>query len=143
MRDSFHKFAARVSWLTGTAQVFLLALLMLAVWGFTGPAFNFSEGWLLFITTIASVITYLMVFLIQNTQVRDSKVVQLKLDELIRATRGRDALVDLEDMTDEELDELDREFRAIHEQQATSMTMRKLHEHIATAHRRRLSAKKK
>ncbi len=67
---------------------------------------------------------------------------QLKLDELILATRRRDALVDLEDMTDEELGELDREFRQTHEQQATSRTMKKLHEHTAAEHRRRFEQKK-
>lgn len=80
-----------------------------------------------------------MVFLIQNTQNRDAKAVQLKLDELILATRGRDALVDLEDMTDEELAALDREFRDIHNRQATSVTMKRLHNKVVEAHHRRTS----
>lgn len=141
MKDSFHKFASRVSWVTGTATVFILASTVVVMWVFTGPLFGFSIGWQLFMNTFATVTTFLMVFLIQNTQVRDSKVMQLKLDELILATRGRDALVDLEDMTDDELDELNREFREIHEKQATSPTMKKLHEHIAAEHRRRLEKK--
>lgn len=80
-----------------------------------------------------------MVFLIQNTQNRDAKTVQLKLDELILATRGRDALVDLEDMTDEELEALDREFREIHDRQATSVTMKRLHTKVQAAHHWRLN----
>jgi low affinity Fe/Cu permease len=141
MKESFHKFAARVSWFTGTAKVFIVAALFVISWAFMGPIMNFSIGWQLFMNTFATVTTFLMVFLIQNTQVRDSKVMQLKLDELILATRGRDALVDLEDMTDEELDELNREFREIHQKQATSRTMKKLHEHIAAEHRRRSEQK--
>ena len=78
-----------------------------------------------------------MVFLIQNTQSRDGKAVQLKLDELLIATRGRDAFVDLEDMTDEEIEQLDKEFREIHEKQSTSTMMKKLHAKIELEHSRR------
>ncbi len=137
MHNAFRKFAARVSVLSGTATVFILALTLVITWAVTGPFFDFSIGWQLFINTFATISTFLMVFLIQNTQNRDSKAVQLKLDELILATRGRDALVDLEDMTDDELAELDREFREIHTLQATSQTMKKLHAKIESAHHRR------
>lgn len=139
MKDAFHKFAARTSWLTGTAFIFIIALLIVLSWALAGPLFGFSAGWQLFINTLTTITTFLMVFLIQNTQLRDSKAMQLKLDELILATRGRDALVDLEDMTDEELEELEREFRRIHEQQSTSQTMKKLHQHIAAEHHRRFT----
>ena len=78
-----------------------------------------------------------MVFIIQNTQNRDGKAVQLKLDELIRATKARDAFIDLEDLTDEELSALDKEFRDLHEKQLTSPTFRKLHHTIEKEHQRR------
>lgn len=137
MKEIFHKFAARISHLSGTATVFVIAFAVVITWAATGPLFDFSQSWQLFINTVTTITTFLMVFLIQNTQNRDSKAMQLKLDELILATRGRDAFVDLEDMTDEELEELDREFRLIHEQQSTGMTMKRLHEKIRIEHKRR------
>lgn len=137
MKNAFHNFAATISRLSGTAAIFIAALSVVIVWAVTGPIFDFSDGWQLFINTFTTISTFLMVFLIQNTQNRDSKTVQLKLDELILSTRGRDALVDLEDMTDDELHELDQEFREIHEKQATSPTMKKLHKKVEAAHKKR------
>lgn len=137
MKQRFHTFAAFISQLSGTATVFVLALGVVLLWAFSGPLFDFSEGWQLFINTFTTITTFLMVFLIQNTQNRESKTMQLKLDELILATRGRDALVDLEEMTDEELEELNREFHDIHEKQATGSTMKKLHQKIKIEHNRR------
>lgn len=139
MKKIFRQFATRTSQLSGTAQVFVVALIIVIAWAVTGPLFDFSNTWQLFINTLTTITTFLMVFLIQNTQNRDSKAIQLKLDELILATRGRDALVDLEDMTDEELEELDREFREIHEKQATSQTMKKLHLKLAALRNKRLN----
>lgn len=135
----FRKLAAKISSLTGHAVTFALAFLVVLGWAIAGPIFNFSESWQLFINTFTTISTFLMVFLIQNTQNRDSKAVQLKLDELLLATRGRDAFVDLEDMSDEELAELEKEFRDIHNKLSTSETMKKLHEHIAAEHKRRRS----
>lgn len=137
MNRLFRKFAATISHWTGSPAVFVLAMTIVAAWAITGPMFGFSSDWQLFINTLTTITTFLMVFLIQNTQNRDSKAMQLKLDELILSTKGRDAFVDLEDMTDEELGELDREFREIHNQQATSSTMRKLHQKIELEHSRR------
>jgi len=133
----FRKVATKISLLTGHAAAFTLAFLFVVSWAVSGPFFNFSNTWQLFINTGTTITTFLMVFLIQNTQNRDGKAVQLKLDELLLATRGRDAFVDLEDMTDEELAELDREFREIHSKQATSQTMKKLHSKIAEVHAQR------
>ncbi|HTE57582.1 MAG TPA: low affinity iron permease family protein [Verrucomicrobiae bacterium] len=130
----FRKIATRISIATGHAAAFTLAFLLVIGWAVTGPFFEFSNTWQLFINTGTTITTFLMVFLIQNTQNRDGKAMQLKLDELLLSTRGRDAFVDLEDMTDEELDELDREFREIHSKQSTSRTMKKLHSKIAEAH---------
>jgi low affinity Fe/Cu permease len=133
----FRKIATRISVATGHATAFILAFLLVLGWAVAGPLFDFSNTWQLFINTGTTITTFLMVFLIQNTQNRDGKAMQLKLDELLLATRGRDAFVDLEDMSDEELDELDREFREIHSRQATSRTMKKLHSKIAEVHARR------
>jgi low affinity Fe/Cu permease len=135
--DMFRKLATRIAVISGTAGVFILAVLLVTGWAVTGPMFDFSTNWQLFINTLTTITTFLMVFLIQNTQNRDSKAMQLKLDELILATKGRDAFVDIEDMTDEEIDELVREFQEIHTQQAGGKTMKKLHERIAAEHARR------
>lgn len=137
MKSIFRRIAAKVSAWTGSASAFLLALIIVIVWAVSGPAFNFSNTWQLFINTGTTIGTFLMVFLIQNTQNRDGKAMQLKLDELIRATRARDAFVDLEDLTDDELSELDKEFRDIHDKQSTSQTMKKLHAKVLEAESKR------
>lgn len=137
----FRKLATKISNLSGSPTTFVAAFLIVAGWAVTGPIFRFSTTWQLFINTLTTITTFLMVFLIQNTQNRDAKAVQLKLDELILATRGRDALVDLEDMTDDELEALDHEFRDIHERQATSITMKRLHKKVQAAHQQRLTSR--
>ena len=134
----FRKLAKKISNLSGSTAAFTGAILIVFSWALAGPIFDFSNTWQLFINTFTTITTFLMVFLIQNTQNRDAKAVQLKLDELILATRGRDALVDLEDMTDGELEALDREFRDIHNRQATSATMKRLHVKVQAAHHWRL-----
>ena len=89
-------------------------MLVIAVWLITGPTFHFSDTWQLIINTATTIITFLMVFLIQNTQNRDAKAVHLKLDEMIRALKGaRNQLVDLEDLSDEELKKLEEQFRRL------------------------------
>src|SRR5947209_9971990 len=96
----------------GSAWAFAGAVLVILVWLLTGPTFHFSDTWQLIINTATTVITFLMVFLIQNTQNRDAKAVHLKLDELIRAIKdARNELVDLEDLSDEELQNLEKQFR--------------------------------
>lgn len=137
----FRKLAAKISNLSGSPITFMVAFLIVTGWALAGPVFKFSTTWQLFINTLTTITTFLMVFLIQNTQNRDAKAVQLKLDELILATRGRDALIDLEDMTDAELKALDREFRDIHDRQATSATMKRLHRKVQAAHEQRLTAR--
>jgi low affinity Fe/Cu permease len=119
MREHFRKFANTVSAIVGTAWVFLLALATIIVWAISGPLFGFSDTWQLVINTGTTIITFLMVFLIQNTQNRDAKAIHLKLDELIRATgKARTKLVDLEDLSEDELEKLQDEFRELHEQYA-------------------------
>lgn len=113
----FSRFAKVISRYSGKPKVFFLAALMIVVWGFTGPLFGYSNTWQLVINTGTTIITFLMVFLIQNTQNRDTEAIQLKLDELIRATKGaHNALLDLEEMEEEALDK----FRAKYERLAKS-----------------------
>src|SRR5690349_620414 len=112
VRDAFRCFAQRASVVLGSAWAFCGAVLVIVVWLVTGPTFHFSDTWQLIINTATTVITFLMVFLIQNTQNRDAKAMHLKLDELIRAVKGaRNQLVDLEDLSDEELQKLEAQFR--------------------------------
>jgi low affinity Fe/Cu permease len=112
--DAFRRFAHRVSYLVGTPGAFLSALVLLAVWAAVGPAFGFSDTWQLVINTGTTIVTFLMVFLIQSTQNRDASAIHLKLDELIRANRSaRNDLVMLEQMSDDELEELERQFESL------------------------------
>src|SRR5260221_12938109 len=112
LRDRFHSFSAHVSGVLGTPWSFLAALGVVAAWIATGPVFHFSDTWQLVINTGTTIVTFLMVFLIQNTQNRDAKALHLKLDELIRAHRGaRPELMELELLSERELDDLEEDFR--------------------------------
>jgi low affinity Fe/Cu permease len=113
-RDRFHRFSVRCSDLLGAPGSFLLAVLVVGGWLLSGPVFRYSDTWQLVINTATTIVTFLMVFLIQNTQNRDAKALHLKLDELIRANRrARNGLIDLESMTESELRKLETEFRAL------------------------------
>lgn len=103
----FTRFARAISFHAGRPSAFILALLVVASWAFTGPMFGFSDTWQLVINTGTTIVTFLMVFLIQNTQNRDSQAIHLKLDELIRAKKGaRNSLLNLDDLSDEELEQI-------------------------------------
>ncbi|PYK84426.1 MAG: hypothetical protein DME28_07620 [Verrucomicrobia bacterium] len=98
----------------GSAWAFAGAMLVILVWLLTGPTFHFSDTWQLIINTGTTIVTFLMVFLIQNTQNRDAKAMHLKLDEIIRALKkARNELVDLEDLSDEELTKLEEQFKQL------------------------------
>jgi low affinity Fe/Cu permease len=110
--DAFRVFARHSAVLLGSAWAFGAAAFVIAVWLITGPTFHFSDTWQLIINTATTIITFLMVFLIQNTQNRDAKAMHLKLDELIRAIKNaRNELVDLENLSDEELKRLEEQFQ--------------------------------
>jgi low affinity Fe/Cu permease len=115
MRDQFHRLALKVSNIVGSPSSFFLAIAVILAWGLTGPLFHYSDTWQLVINTGTTIITFLMVFLIQNTQNRDARVIHLKLDELIRASgKARNSLVDLEELSDAEIEKLEKEFRDLH-----------------------------
>lgn len=112
--DMFHKFAARSALAVGSTWSFLLAIAVVLTWAVTGPLFSYSDTWQLIINTGTTIVTFLMVFLIQNAQNRSDQAVQIKLDELIRAIQGaRNKLLDLEEMSDEDLRRLQEEFKRL------------------------------
>ena len=114
IKDAFRIFARRSSVILGTPWAFSTAIFIIVVWAITGPTFHFSDTWQLIINTGTTIVTFLMVFLIQNTQNRDAKAMHLKLDEVIRSLkRARNEMVDLEDLSDEELDRLEQQFRRL------------------------------
>jgi low affinity Fe/Cu permease len=113
-RERFRRFAHRTSQAAGSPWAFALAVLALIVWACTGPLYHYSDTWQLVINTGTTIVTFLMVFLIQSTQNRDTRAIHLKLDELIRAIKGaRNKLVNLEEMTDKELDQLQEQFQRV------------------------------
>ena len=116
VRDPFRAFARKSSIVLGSAWAFYAALLIIIAWIATGPIFHFSDTWQLIINTATNIIALLMVFLIQNTQNRDAKAFHLKLDEIIRTLKdARNELVDLEDLSDEDLEKLEQQFKPLRE----------------------------
>lgn len=114
MNRWFRKFSVAAADALGSSWMFIANVLLLLIWLLAGPFFNFSDTWQLLVNTATTVFTYLAVFLIQNTQNRDAKAIHLKLDELIKGVEGaRTGLVDLENLTDEELESLKNEFSHI------------------------------
>jgi low affinity Fe/Cu permease len=123
MRDVFHRFAYTVADAVGRPPAFLIGVAVIAVWAITGPLFHFSDTWQLVINTGTTIITFLMVFLIQNTQNRDARTMQLKLDELLRAVKdARTKLVDLEDAPDEVVEEFRKEFSELRKEVRDEVT---------------------
>jgi low affinity Fe/Cu permease len=112
--DRFGRFAAGASSWLGSKFAFLIAILVIVVWGVSGPVFHFSDTWQLVINTGTTIVTFMMVFLIQNTQNRDARAINLKLDELIRAIdKARDQMMNIEKLSDVDLDVLEDQFERI------------------------------
>lgn len=121
LNERFRKFSICVARFAGTPVAFTISLLIIVVWAIVGPIFKFSDSWQLVINTSTTIVTFLMVFLIQNMQNRDAKAIHLKLDELIRAIKGaRNNLVMLENLSEEELEILERQFSKIAEKHRTN-----------------------
>lgn len=126
MNPIFRKVAHIASEKLGSPWAFSLALSLIALWALSGPFLRFSTTWQLIINTATTVLTFLMVFLIQNTQNRDAKAVHLKLDELIRAVKpARNMLIDIEDMEEEELALLQEEFKKFRDEKISAIKKRR------------------
>jgi len=116
IRDAFRRFSHAMSQAVGHPLAFALAAAIVVAWAISGPHFQYSDTWQLVINTGTTIVTFLMVFLIQNTQNRDSRAIHLKLDELIHGVKGaRNFMVDLEHCTDEEIERFEKEFQALRE----------------------------
>src|SRR5258708_20604247 len=119
-KDFFRKFAHQTSRGVGSPWAFVTAALVILIWAATGPIFHFSDTWQLVINTSTTIVTFLMVFLIQNTQNRDTEVLQIKLDELIRAIENaHNSLLDLEELSDEEIDLVPADYDKLAQQSST------------------------
>ena len=113
----FARMSARTSQLVGTSWMFLLACSGILIWGLTGPMFHFSDTWQLIVNTATTIVTFLMVFLIQNTQNRDARAIHLKLDEIIRSIHpAHNEMIDIEKLSDEELEQLAKHYERIREE---------------------------
>ncbi len=122
MNTWFRKFSIGAADVLGSSWMFIVNVMLILIWLISGPFFRFSDTWQLVVNTATTVITYLAVFLIQNTQNRDTRAIQLKLDELIRGVEGaRTHLVNLEHLTDEELENLEDEFARLRRKKGSVM----------------------
>lgn len=140
IKEIFRQFSNVISQAAGKAYAFTIALSVVIIWAASGPYFNFSNTWQLFINTGTTIVTFLMVFLIQSTQNRDGKAMQLKLDELIRSSDPSSYnFLDIEDLSDDDLEELDEEFKRLHDsyQDNAPLSLHKLHSKIKVAHQKR------
>ena len=131
MKEQLRSISTKISILAGSVWAFFLAVLGVVIWAITGPHFHFSDRWLIAIATFTDVVIFLMVFSLQYSQNRDSKSIQLKLNELIIADKkASDAFIGLESLTDEELGQLDGEFKEMLQAVETKPVMHKLHKKI-------------
>lgn len=122
MNEWFSKFARGASQVTGSAGAFMVATLVIVIWAVTGPIFHYSDTWQLVINTGTTIVTFLMVFLIQNAQNRDAKAFHLKIDELIRSSgKARNQMIDLEKLSDAQLQRLQEEFTKICDEDDTNV----------------------
>jgi low affinity Fe/Cu permease len=122
MNELFRKFSQTTSKLVGSSWAFILAVAIVLVWALTGPIFHYSDTWQLVINTGTTIITFLMVFLIQNTQNRDAKAIHLKLDELIKGVSGaRTGLVNVQELSDQDLERLQQQFQQLHKDEKQTL----------------------
>jgi low affinity Fe/Cu permease len=148
-KNFFEKFSNWATRATGSSTAFTLAVSIVIVWAFTGPLFDFSETWQLVINTGTTIITFLMVFLIQKSQNKDSKAIHLKLNELIAAQEGAsNRMVDIEDLTEEELDQLHKFYARLYQLAKKEDALTYSHsidaaEEINTAKHQKLGTRKK
>ena len=141
----FERMARVISRFTGSTPAFLLAVLVVLVWGVTGPLFHYSQNWQLVINTGTTIVTFLMVFLIQRAQNKDSLAIQLKLNEIVAALEGAsNRLVNVEDLSEDELSTLHQHYQALSEMSRTEVDVHQSHSvdeaharHRAKSHRRR------
>lgn len=124
LNNIFRQVANKTASASGSPITFVLAVLLVIVWSLAGPSFDYSDTWQLVINTLTTVLTFLMVFLIQNTQNRDAKAVHLKLDELIRTGKGRNILINIESMCDEDLEKYHAEFTKVCEKYESELNSR-------------------
>jgi low affinity Fe/Cu permease len=128
IRDRFVAFSKTISAAVGSVWAFVFSVAVVIGWAATGPLFHYSDTWQLVINTSTTIVTFLMVFLIQSTQNRDAKAIHLKLDELIRAVAGaRNDLVDLEELSEEELEKLAKEFSHFRDKAHSTMERKRKH----------------
>ncbi|HET9531797.1 MAG TPA: low affinity iron permease family protein [Blastocatellia bacterium] len=133
MRDIFTVLATKASQIMGTPWAFLLATIGIITWALTGPVFGFSDTWQLVINTGTTIITFLMVFLIQNTQNRDARAMHLKLDELISAVRNaRNEMINIENLSDDELERIALRYQKLKEDCEDPETVQQVAEEAAT-----------
>lgn len=138
MKEIFRLFAERSANLVGSHWAFVIAAMTVAVWAITGPYFAFSDTWQLIINTGTTIVTFLMVFLIQNTQNRETRIVRLKLDELLRGVEGaRTGFVDLDHMSDDELETIQKEFSRLQDKYAPLVDDDLAHVHHEMGRRRK------
>ena len=124
-RSGFTRFAKWIAYVTGRPIAFVLAVVLIVLWAITGPFFDFSDTWQLVINTSTTIMTFLMVFLIQNTQYRDSEAIHIKLDELIRSIKSaQNELLDLEEMEDADLDRIRADYEKSAERARNKLNQR-------------------
>jgi low affinity Fe/Cu permease len=142
---AFTKFSTKTAKITGRPMTFAICCVLVVVWGVSGPLFGFSDTWQLVINTSTTIITFLMVFLIQNTQNRDSDALHAKLDELIRVSEGHNSFIGIENLSDEELEailaECDKNATSLREEAQSELKDRDAKDRRPAPARRRTSAK--
>lgn len=128
LSERLERFSQKATKATGTSKAFIIALTVIVVWGFTGPIFHFSDTWQLVINTGTTIVTFLMVFLIQRTQNKDALAIHLKLNEIVAALEGSsNRLIDVEDLTEEEIETLHRHYQTLARMAKKDISLLKSH----------------